>query len=175
MAILQVARMGHPVLRQVAAAVPAAELATPEFQRFCDDLLESMYEQDGVGLAAPQVFVSKRVVVFELDDESGPMFVINPVVSPVGTETTTGYEGCLSLPDLRGMVRRAVSVRVTAVDRQGEPLIFVAHDWAARIVQHECDHLDGVLYIDRAEPKSMTFLKEFRRHGPPIKSDEEEE
>ncbi len=175
MAILQVARMGHPVLRQLAAIVPSEEVATAEFQRFCDDLLESMYEQDGAGLAAPQVFVSKRVVVFELDEESGPMFVINPVVTPVGSETTTGYEGCLSLPDMRGMVRRFVSVRVSAVDRAGDPLVFVAHDWAARIVQHECDHLDGVLYIDRAEPKSMTFLKEFRRHGPPVKSDDDDE
>jgi peptide deformylase len=173
MAILSVARMGHPVLRQVAAPVTADMLESAAFQRLCDDLLETMAEYDGVGLAAPQVRASVRLVVFEIDDELGPIFLVNPVVTPVGGERRSAYEGCLSLPDLRGRVERWQHVRVEAVDRHGEPIIFEARGWAARVVQHECDHLDGVLYIDRAEPRSMSFLKEYRRHGPPVGGDEE--
>ena len=173
MAILSVARMGHPVLRQVAPPVTPEMLGSEAFQRLCDDLLETMVEYDGVGLAAPQVRSSVRLVVFELDEELGPIFLINPVVSPIGDDRRAAYEGCLSLPDLRGRVERWLHVRVEAVDRDGEPIVFEARGWAARVVQHECDHLDGVLYIDRAEARSMTFLKEYRRHGPPVGGEEE--
>jgi peptide deformylase len=175
MSILKVAHMGHPVLREVAVAVPPERFATPEFQRFCDDLLESMYELDGAGLAAPQVHVSERVVVFELEEEDGPMFLVNPVITPLTEETVGGYEGCLSLPNMRGRVERVTSVRVACRDRHGKPLTFEAHGWAARVVQHECDHLDGVLYIDRADPKSLAFLPEFRRYGPLVPTGDGEE
>ncbi len=167
--------MGNPVLRKIAEAVTPGQIQTEEFQRFCDDLLESMYEQDGAGLAAPQVHESVRVVVFELDEESGPIFLVNPVVTPVGEETGFGYEGCLSVPELRGRVRRWLHVRVEALHRDGTPIEFEAHGWAARVVQHECDHLDGVLYVDRAEPRSLAFLKEYRRYGPPVLGDEGDE
>ncbi|MFN7144348.1 MAG: peptide deformylase [Myxococcota bacterium] len=166
MSILKVAHMGHPVLRQVAAPVSKERIKSAEFQKFCDDLLESMYELDGAGLAAPQVHVSERVVVFELDEEDGPMFLVNPVITPLTEETVGGYEGCLSVPNMRGMVQRVTSIRVQCLDRKGKPLAFEAHGWAARVVQHECDHLDGVLYIDRADPKSMAFLPEYKRYGP---------
>lgn len=175
MAILKVAHMGHPVLRQVAAPVPPEEIPTPAFQRFCDDLLETMYDQDGVGLAAPQVHVSQRVAVFQLDEETGPIFLVNPVITPLGPEKRSGYEGCLSLPGLRGRVDRFVRIRVVALGRDGRPFAFEAEGWAARVVQHECDHLDAVLYIDRADPKSMAFLPEFRRYGPLVPSDEDDE
>lgn len=175
MSVLNVARMGHPVLRRIADPITEEELASPAFQRLCDDLLESMYEYDGAGLAAPQVRVSKRLVVFELDDEDGPIFLVNPVITPLGEEMSEGYEGCLSLPDLRGKVARHNDIRVDCLDRRGRPFAFEAHGWSARVVQHECDHLDGVLYIDKADPKSMTFLKEYRRFGPPIPVEGEEE
>lgn len=175
MSILKVAHMGHPVLREVAAPVSADRFRTAEFQRFCDDLLESMYELDGAGLAAPQVHVSERVVVFELDAEDGPMFLVNPVITPLGDERVGGYEGCLSLPNMRGRVERYTSIKVKALDRHGVPFSFEAHGWAARVVQHECDHLDGVLYIDRADPRSMAFLPEYRRHGPLVPAGDGEE
>lgn len=175
MAILSVARMGNPVLRLRAEPVPVEEIGTADFQRFCDDLLDSMHEHDGVGLAAPQVHVSRRVVVLQVDEEQGPLFLINPVVTPITEERSTAYEGCLSLPGLRGMVARWRAVRVDAYTRSGARVAFEAHEWGARVVQHECDHLDGVLYLDRAEPGSMCFLEEFRRHGPPVPSDEDDE
>jgi peptide deformylase len=166
MSILKVAHMGHPVLRQVAEPVAPDRFSTAEFQRFCDDLLESMYELDGAGLAAPQVHASLRVVVFELDEEDGPMFLVNPVVTPIGDERAGGYEGCLSVPNMRGRVDRFVAVHVEAHDRHGDLISFEAHGWAARVVQHECDHLDGVLYVDRADPRSLAFLPEYRKYGP---------
>lgn len=175
MAILKVAHMGHPVLRQIAEPVAAEEIGTEAFQRFCDDLLESMRDQDGVGLAAPQVHVPKRVVVFQLDEEMEPIFLINPVITPLSEETRGGYEGCLSVPGLRGRVDRWRKVRVVALDRAGRPFAFEATDFAARVVQHECDHLDAVLYVDRADPKSLAFLPEFRRYGPLVPSDEDDE
>jgi peptide deformylase len=176
MSILKAAHMGHPVLRQIAAVVPKERIKSAEFQRFCDDLLESMYELDGAGLAAPQVHVSERVVVFELDEEDGPMFLINPVITPLSEEKVGGYEGCLSVPGLRGKVDRYVSIRVECLDRKGKAMKFEAHGWAARVVQHECDHLDGVLYVDRADPRSLAFLPEYKRYGPlvPTGADDEE-
>ena len=175
MATLKVAHMGHPILRRIADPVSAAELASPTFQAFCDDLLETMYEYDGTGLAAPQVHVSKRVVVLVLEDDAGPMFLINPVITPKGKEKKSGYEGCLSLPAMRGRVERWDHIRVVAVQRDGSGVAFEAYGWAARVVQHECDHLDAVLYIDRADPKSMAFLPEYRKYGPLIPSDEDDE
>lgn len=175
MSILKVARMGHPVLRRVADAVPAERIRTPEFQKFCDDLLETMVEQEGVGLAAPQVHESVRVVVFEFDEDVGPMWLINPVVTPTTETKVAGYEGCLSIPEMRGRVERFDGVRVECLDRDGEPLAFVAEGWAARIVQHECDHLDGVLYLDRADPRSMAFLPEYKKYGPLVTAEGDED
>lgn len=175
MAVLKVAHMGHPVLRQVAAPVSPERLASPEFQRFCDDLLETMYDEDGAGLAAPQVHVSERVVVFELEEEEGPMFLVNPVVTPIGERRSAGYEGCLSVPGMRGRVERPHAVRVEALTRDGDVLTFEAYGWAARVVQHECDHLDGVLYVDKATPRSLAFLPEYRRYGPPVPTGEADE
>ncbi len=168
MAVLHVARMGNPVLRQVAEPVSAEGIHSKAFQRFCDDLLESMIEHDGTGLAAPQVYESVRVVVFSIDG-GDPMFLVNPVITPLNDARRDGYEGCLSVPNLRGKVSRFLHIRVDALNRHGKPLAFEAHGWPARIVQHECDHLDGVLYVDLADPKSLAFLPEFRRFGPPIR------
>ena len=159
--------MGNPLLRAVAKTVPAEVIRSRSFQQFCDDLLESMFEHDGSGLAAPQVFESVRVVVFSFEG-GDPIFLINPVVTPISDETREGYEGCLSVPGLRGMVTRWLDIRVDGLNREGKPFAFEAHGWPARIVQHEVDHLDGVLYVDKAAPGSLAFLPEYRRFGPPI-------
>ena len=172
MAILKVARLGHPVLRQVAEPVDPASLARPEVQGFIDDLIESMYEHDGTGLAAPQVHVSSRIVVYQVDGpEPGaqevPLTVlVNPVVTLATDEREEDWEGCLSLPDLRGRVKRATRVEVEALDRDGNGLKFTARGFHARVIQHETDHLDGVLYVDRMDDmSSLCFLDEFYRYA----------
>lgn len=174
MAIRKVAQLGHPILRQVAAPVTPEQLASPDFQRLCDDLLETMRAYEGLGLAAPQVHESLRVLIFQLDEEE-PMFLVNPVITVLGEKRSAGYEGCLSVTGLRGRVERPDAIRVEALDRNGERFAFRAEGWAARVVQHECDHLDGVVYVDRADPRSLAFLAEYRRHGPLVPADDEEE
>lgn len=176
MAILKVARMGHPVLRKVAQEVELKEIKTREFQQFCDDMVETMREYNGVGLAAPQVHRSIRVAVIEFDDEnprykdkghSGLQVYINPVVTPLTKDTSANWEGCLSVPGMRALVKRPNKINVKYLDREGKPHEFVAEGFLAVVIQHEFDHLDGTLYIDRAEPKSLTFDEEFDRYIAP--------
>ncbi len=173
MAILKVARLGHPVLRQVAAPVPPAEVTRPETQRLIDDMIETMIEYDGAGLAAPQVHVSKQIAVYAV--EANPRYpqapsipltvLINPRIIPLGEEQEEDWEGCLSLPDLRGKVPRYVRVRVEAVDRHGKRLEFTATGFHARVVQHETDHLLGKVYLERMRSlDSLSFLREFLRY-----------
>lgn len=157
--------MGHPVLRKVAEPVDEETLRSPEFQRFCDDLLETMEEYDGAGLAAPQVHVSLRVVVLTLDAATGPEFLINPEIRVMTTETTRTFEGCLSVEGLRGAVDRPNHVQVFALDRDGSEKGYELRGFPAVVVQHECDHLDGVLYVDRADTRTLSFLREFRKYG----------
>jgi peptide deformylase len=172
MAILKVARIGHPVVRTMASPVAPEVLATPAMQRFIDDMRQTMYEYDGVGLAAPQVHESLRLAVLEVpaSDEratGGVPFtvIVNPVLTPLGEETLPGWEGCLSIPDLRGSVPRFARVRLEALDREGRPLVLEAEGFHARVLQHECDHLDGRVYLDRmSDMRSLTFLKEFQDH-----------
>ncbi len=166
MAILRVAQMGHPVLRQVARPVDADELASPNFQRFLDDMLETMGEYDGAGLAAPQVHESVRVVVLILDPDEGPEFLINPVIRPVSDLRTRSAEGCLSVAGMRGVVDRAAHVRVDAYDRDGKPKAYVLKGFPAVVVQHECDHLDGVLYVDRVDKTTLAFNDQWDKFGP---------
>lgn len=168
MAILKVARMGHPVLREISRALTLEEIETPEFQRFCDDLLETMIEYEGAGLAAPQVHHAIRVVVLELSSERGPEFFVNPVITALDDSTAHTWEGCLSVPEIRGLVERPARVRIEALDRHGRPKAFELAGFPAVVVQHEADHLDGVLWVDKAVPGSMAFLDEYRRWGPLI-------
>jgi peptide deformylase len=174
MAILKVARLGHPVLRQVAELVPPEGIRAPTIQQLVDDLIETMIEHDGAGLAAPQVHVSKQIVVFEVADNprypdapSIPLTVlINPKIAPEMQDMDEDWEGCLSLPDLRGKVPRYTQVRVDAYDRHGKKLHYVAKDFHARVVQHECDHLLGKVFLDRMRSmESLSFLHEFARYG----------
>lgn len=167
MAILKVAQAGHPVLRLVAEPVTAAMLESPAFQRLCDDMLDTLDAYDGAGLAAPQVHTPLRVVVLTLSDERGPEFFVNPAIEVLSDRTAQTWEGCLSLEGLRGLVERPAHIAVHAQDRDGTAKAFELEGFPAVVVQHECDHLDGVLYIDKVLPRSLVFLEEFRRFGPP--------
>ena len=178
--ILKVARIGHPVVRTAAAPAREEDIATPAFQRLVDDMIVTMHEYEGVGLAAPQVHVALRVAVIEVpasDERSHaavPLTVlVNPVVTPLGDERVFGWEGCLSIPGLRGIVPRFERVRLDALDRGGRPYAAEASGFFARVIQHECDHLDGNVYLDRMDDmRTLSFLREMHRHGP---HDEEEE
>jgi peptide deformylase len=172
-AVLKVAQMGHPVLRMVSEPVDAELFASDEFQQFCDDLLETMEDYDGAGLAAPQVHTLLRVVVLTLDDERGAEFLVNPVITPLTDDTMKYYEGCLSVEGMRAAVHRPRHVQVTALDRDGTPKAYELEGFPAIVVQHECDHLDGVLFVDRCDTKTLAFLREYRRFGPLDELDEE--
>ena len=160
--------MGHPVLRQKARALEKHEVKSPALQQLIDNMFETMHEYSGIGLAAPQVHESLRVFVAHLDPngrgEGEPTAIINPEITVVGDRTIEGWEGCLSIPDIRGMVPRAFDIKVAALDRQGKRIEFTAQDFPARVVQHETDHLDGILFFDRMKSfESLTFLDEFRK------------
>jgi peptide deformylase len=184
MAILKVARMGHPVLRARARAIEPAEIGTPRIQQLIDDLFETMREYQGVGLAAPQVHYSLRLFVagFPPDDEDSEnrvtrvplMALINPEILPVGSEIVEDWEGCLSIPDIRGRVPRADQISVRAYDRNGKRMEMRASGFTARVIQHETDHLNGVLFFDRMKSfESLTFLDEFGRYwsGEEVKAE----
>ena len=173
MAILKVARLGHPVLRQVAQPLTPAELRDPATQRFIDDMVETMREYDGAGLAANQVHTLKQICVIEV--QANPRYpdapqipltvIINPVVTPLTEELEEGWEGCLSVPDMRGRVPRFTAVRLQCYDRDGQPLDVVAKDFFARVIQHETDHLNGVVYIDRMRDlRTLSHIAEWNKH-----------
>jgi peptide deformylase len=166
MAILRVVQIGHPVLRMVAEPVDPSAIPTPRFQQFCDDLLETMFEYEGQGLAAPQVYTPIRMTVLTLSEERGPEFFINPRIDFLTTETMRFYEGCLSIEGMRAAVDRCSHIRVEALDRNGEVKVLELKGFPAVVVQHECDHLDGVLFVDRCDTTTLAFLSEFRRFGP---------
>ena len=173
MAILKVARLGHPVLRQVARPVPPERIRSTEIQRFIDDMVETMREYDGAGLAATQVHTLLQIAVLEV--EGNPRYpdapdipltvIINPVVTPLADEMEDGWEGCLSVPDMRGMVPRYTAVRLQCRDRGGEPVEVEARGFFARVIQHETDHLLGKVYLDRMRDFStLTHLAEWNKY-----------
>jgi peptide deformylase len=174
MSILKVARMGHPVLRAKARPLQASEIRSPQLQQLIDDMIETMREYQGVGLAAPQIHESVRLFVAGIppreDDEPDPedvpeMALINPEISVVGRETVEDWEGCLSIPDIRGRVSRARQIVVRAYDRTGKRVEVKASNFTARVIQHETDHLDGILFFDRMKSyESLAFLEEFQRY-----------
>jgi peptide deformylase len=178
--ILKVARIGHPAVREPAREVDPAQIATPDFQRLIDDMVETMHEYEGVGLAAPQVHVSLRLAVLEVAasdgraEEAVPLTVlINPRLTPLGKERAAGWEGCLSIPGLRGQVPRFKRLKLEALDREGRPFAVEAAGFHARVIQHECDHLDGGVYLDRMNGlRSLTFLEEFERYTLAAQGDE---
>jgi peptide deformylase len=174
MSILKVARMGHPVLRAPARMLERREIAQPSIQKLIDDMIETMHEYHGIGLAAPQVHACLHLFVAAIDPareddaeepEVEPIVLINPVVTPVGSAVVEDWEGCLSIPDVRGLVPRSREITVTAMDRTGSRVETHARELPARVIQHETDHLNGVLFLDRMRSfDSLTFLDEYARY-----------
>jgi peptide deformylase len=158
MSLLKIARMGHPVLRQVAKEVrPGAEL-----RQLADDMVETMLDAPGVGLAAPQVHLPLRLIVFRVpgaeDEAERIVQLANPRIEALSDEIETGWEGCLSIPELRGIVPRYRHIRWSGITPAGQPIEMEAEGYAARIVQHEFDHLEGILYLDRlADIRLLTY------------------
>ena len=179
MAILKIARMGHPILARKAEPVP--DPAAPEIRRLVADMLETMIDADGAGLAAPQVHVPLRVVVFQAPgersedsphaesyDRTAPLTVlINPEVEILGPEREGGWEGCLSVPGLRGWVKRPAHIRYEGFGLDGKVIERTARGFHARVVQHECDHLEGKLYPARmSDLGKLVFESEIRHFTP---------
>ena len=162
--------MGHPVLRSKTAAVDRTTLRSATLQKLIDDMIETMSEYHGVGLAAPQVHEGVRLFVASLDMERGeepsePVAIVNPEIIPVGSEVVDDWEGCLSIPDIRGKVPRFREIKLKALDRDGERIELRARGFSARVIQHETDHLDGVLFFDRMRAfETLTFLDEYSRY-----------
>lgn len=182
MAILKVARMGHPVLRKVAEEVDPKQINTPEFQQFIDNMIETMHEYTGIGLAAPQVHRSIRVCIIDFQEDNprykgnkapqGLQVFVNPKVTPLTKEVGTYWEGCLSVPGMRGLVSRPSKIKVEFLDREGKKGEFVAEGFLSTVVQHEFDHLDGKLYIDRlVDTTKLVFEEEFERYWLPNAED----
>ena len=174
MAILKIARMGHPILLQTAAPVPNP--AAPAIQQLIADMIETMDDASGAGLAAPQVHVSLRLFVYRLSAgrpgvsvDQGPRAIINPVVTPVGEDGVLSWEGCLSIPGLRAAIPRHARVRLVGVDGTGAPVDIEAEGFHAAVIQHETDHLDGILYPMRmTDHRLFGYNEELARHGSPL-------
>jgi peptide deformylase len=172
--VREVAQIGDPVLRRRAAEVLPEELHSSEVQQLIDDLIETRRAAAGAGLAANQVSALKRIAVVEVDDAARrrypykPAFpltvIVNPVIEPLGDAKLLINEGCLSIPGLRGDVERLARVRVHHLDRDGLPREVEAEGLTAGTFQHELDHLDGTLFVDRADPRSLSTWEEFERH-----------
>jgi peptide deformylase len=171
MAILKVANLGNPVLR--IPAEPVKNIQAPDIQRLIDDMIETMREYHGVGLAAPQVHRSLQVMTIEgeqdtptpPDPHASPTVLINPRIVPVSERLEEDWEGCLSVPNLRGRVPRYTDIEVQAHDRRGKPLKFTATDFFARVIQHEYDHLIATVFLDRMKSlETLTFLEEYGRY-----------
>jgi peptide deformylase len=181
-AIRKIAQMGEPVLRRRAETVDPAELGSVRLRNLIEDMIDTMHDADGAGLAAPQIYEPLQLCVIEVNDN--PRFpqlppipltiLVNPIITPLvgasGVIATADaiemYEGCLSVSGMRGKVRRPRKVRVQALDQAGSPLDFVWEGYRAAVVQHEVDHLYGTLYVDRVEPRTLIFIREYDRHVP---------
>lgn len=176
MAILKIARMGHPVLQR--RADPVEDAAAPEVRAIVRDMIETLDDAGGIGLAAPQVHIPKRIVIFFIPGERQKegeeecehpgvelTIMINPKVEPIDEEITLDWEACLSVPDMMGAVPRFSAIRYTWQDLEGAPQTCEADGFHARAVQHECDHLDGILYPMRIEDLSLFgFAEEVNRN-----------
>lgn len=177
MPLLKIARLGHPNIRSGADVVSVEQLQLPAIQHFIDDMVETMRDANGVGIAAPQVHVSQQIIAIEvaLDNPRYPMqdsvpltVLINPKILEHVDETDNGWEGCLSVPDLRGLVPRWRQVKVQALDRQGQDVQIEAQGFHARVIQHEIDHLHGRVFLDQLpDLSSLTHLREYEQYWKP--------
>ena len=173
MSILKVARVGNPVLRQKASALTVEEIKSPSVQKLMDDMVVTMREYEGVGLAAPQVHESKQIIVIESaasirysEAPNIPLTIlINPVISYYSEEKADGWEGCLSVGDFRGVVPRSTSIKVDALGGNGKKVSIDATGFLSVVLQHEIDHLNGVIFVDKIKDlKTLSFLKEYERY-----------
>jgi peptide deformylase len=173
MAIRKIATLGHPVLRETARKITREELASATMQTFIDDLVETMHDANGAGLAANQVYEPIRICAIEVRNNPRypykPNFpltiLVNPEITPTTEETFLNYEGCLSVPNLRGEVRRFTGVRVRAWDRTGKDVELDIKGLTAGTFQHEVDHLDGKVFVDRVEDtRSLATWADFERY-----------
>ena len=169
MAIKTIIRMGHPLLRRVAIPYPEELIGTNEFQTLVDDMRETLHAHGGIGLAAPQISINYRLAIIEIENtqtrygeiERTPFDIyINPTITAIGSETTGHWEGCLSVPGMMGFVERPQHIRVNYTDRYGNRANLDANDFMATVFQHEFDHLDGILYVDRIEDKALLAFEE---------------
>jgi peptide deformylase len=172
MAIRKIATVGHPVLRQVARRLTREELLAPLMQSFIDDLIETMHDANGAGLAAIQIYEPIQICAIHVKDNPRYPYkpnialtvLVNPELTRIGDETFMNYEGCLSVPNLRGEVPRGCVVRVRAWDRHGEDLDYEVRGITAGTFQHEVDHLHGKLFLDSvADTRSLTTWADFER------------
>ena len=177
MAIREVLKMGDP--RLLAVALPVGGFGAAELENLLNDMRDTMHDQKGVGLAAPQIGVGLRVVIFGFDSnprypeaESVPYTVlINPVLTPIGEDQEEGWEGCLSVPGMRGLVPRYRNLRYTGLDAAGMPIDRTVSDFHARVVQHEVDHLDGILYPRRIQDLTQFGFTDALFPGEQLKDD----
>lgn len=177
-----VIRMGHPNLRVPAEDYPVDQIGSGEFNVLIEDMHETLHAYGGIGLAAPQIDVGYRIAVIEIEntqtrygeiEQTQFDVYINPVITPIADETAGYWEGCLSVPGMMGYVERPQHIRVDYTDRNGEPASKEAHGFLATVFQHEFDHLDGILYVDRIEDKSMfAFEEEFVQFHANLDSDD---
>jgi len=171
--ILKISRLGHPSIRRGTEPVSSEELHSREIQRLIDDMVETMRDAHGVGIAAPQVHVSKQIIVIEISPENPrypnqvavPLTVLlNPTITEHEEITEEGWEGCLSVPDLRGLVPRWTRVKVSGLDRQSQAVEVDAKGFFARVIQHEVDHLNGKVFLDRLpDLNTLTHLREYEQ------------
>jgi peptide deformylase len=184
MSILKTSKLGNPVLRQIAKEVSLADLKSPATQKLIDDMVETMHEYEGVGLAAPQVHESKQIAVVEVHNskrypwapEVPLLILVNPVFVSKSEETVDGWEGCLSVEGFRGRVPRSRSVVVRFLDRTGKEQQLSAEGFPAVVIQHELDHLAGKVFLDRMpDLTTLTHLKEYERFWPKSAEEDEED
>ncbi|HSK80404.1 MAG TPA: peptide deformylase [Thermoanaerobaculia bacterium] len=168
MPVRPIVRLGHPSLRTPARPVAPGQIASAEIQTLIDDMIDTMREARGVGLAAPQVASEAQIFVYEAAsppdriDAIPLQVVVNPMISPHSRELVYDWEGCLSIPDLRGLVPRHGEVRVQGLDREGKPVDYIVTGFEARIVQHEYDHLNAVIFLDRMRDlRSLAYTAEW--------------
>jgi peptide deformylase len=181
MQLPQIVQTGHPILRERAAEVTVQQIKTPQFQELVDRMIAVMRQAPGVGLAAPQIGVSLRVIVLEDTEQAATLLApqerhererdpfplrvfVNPILRPQGQESRMFFEGCLSITGYAALVERHRHVEASGLDQYGQPQTWLTHGWAARILQHEVDHLDGVLYVDRMITRSFATSEHVRTH-----------
>ena len=174
MPVRKIIKMGHPTLRQRAKSLQKRDLAKARFKNLLSDMVDTLRDYGGVGLAAPQIDESLRVVIIEIRDNNlryglqklFPLTVfVNPEIELIDSQTAGFWEGCLSIPGMRGFVERPQNISVSFIDELGESVTLDLHGFPATVLQHELDHLDGVLYVDRMKDlRSLSFEDEWTRH-----------